>query len=420
MRSWFYTFFDPEEKKQTIGAISTPTIPGINFRIVKEQLIKPYLKSIGIIEPANLTYERKKNSSQDTIIIKASQIKKSIMIDGEEFDTNCDDMSIESSERSLSRRMLFCNIGWMANYIGSDVNKIKGGGSYNNSNIGMEIYNFKPYKGMVCGFVQPSGKNGSIHIEKLGAEKDDTTIKNVLVIWTAPHPDGGTFIVGWYKNATVFRDSQQMRNHNRKKGFDWYNIVTKDEDADLLPIDDRVFRIPRADGKNKGIGQSNVWYADSNLLADFRKEVIDYINDYGRESDLLTATKRIQTDPQKRQKVEKIAVEATWKYYVNKGFRLKSVEKDNVGWDLEAEQRGLQLRIEVKGLSGASTVFELTPNEYANMKKYKGNYRIAVVTNCLVEPILTIYYYISEEDCWGDNMGNKLNVKEIVSARLSL
>ena len=96
------------------------------------------------------------------------------------------------------------------------------------------------------------------------------------------------------------------------------------------------------------------------------------------------------------------------------------MEKDDVGWDLEVENRDLKLKIEVKGLSGGKIMIDLTPNEYANMQKYKGSYRIAVVTKCVQAPELNIYFYIKEEQRWGDEKGNRLNIKVIEVSRISL
>lgn len=47
-----------------------------------------------------------------------------------------------------------------------------------------------------------------IDIDRLGADSNDDFIQNVNVIWTAKHPDGGTCIIGWYVNATVYRKYQ--------------------------------------------------------------------------------------------------------------------------------------------------------------------------------------------------------------------
>ena len=158
-------------------------------------------------------------------------------------------------------QILFCNVGWMEKYDGIDGDSIQRGGSYNKDSIGHEVCNFSNINGKVYGYVQPTGQ---IKIEKLGAGKKDEYVNAVTIIWTAGPDSGGTVVVGWYKNATVFRESQKIKNPSslqKKNGLDSYRISASAADATLLPSDRRSFMIPRA--VKGGIGQSNVWYADS-------------------------------------------------------------------------------------------------------------------------------------------------------------
>lgn len=113
---------------------------------------------------------------------------------------------------------LFCNIGWMKYYRGqNDNDKLVGGGSYVAAQRhGGEVCNFAPYKKQIYGYVRLSNEDrkmrNKININRLGAKKDDSFIENVNVIWTAKDPalDGKTVIVGWYTNATVYREFQEF------------------------------------------------------------------------------------------------------------------------------------------------------------------------------------------------------------------
>lgn len=87
MLNWYYTFYNEKSNAQVIGAISTPTIPGITFAVVREQLIRPYLKKQGINNPRGLTYERAKNAAEQTAIIEASEVTPYIKIKGIEHST---------------------------------------------------------------------------------------------------------------------------------------------------------------------------------------------------------------------------------------------------------------------------------------------------------------------------------------------
>ncbi|MEH2921131.1 HNH endonuclease [Samsonia erythrinae] len=157
--------------------------------------------------------------------------------------------------------ILFCNIGWMDKYDGIDGDSIKRGGAYNKKSIGHEVCNFTNSDGYVYGYVQPTGQ---IKIEKLGANKRDEKIDGVTVVWLAGPDSGGTAVVGWYKNATIFREPQDLispSSKHKKNGITTFRIKALWKDAFLLHTDNRSTLIPRA--VKGGIGQSNVWYANT-------------------------------------------------------------------------------------------------------------------------------------------------------------
>ena len=191
----------------------------------------------------------------------------------------------------MSNQILFCNIGWMERYKGiTDTDKIIGGGRYVKDNSeGGEIYNFLNRNGYCYGYVQPvnSSRNitgGTINIEKLGAPKGANSISNVDVIMTATSPtEGGTYVIGWYKNATIYRDKQYFDISQGSFGLDTqgnqygYRFYAPYTEATLLPRDQRTLKIPRATGKSPvkgGMGQSNVWYAQDLKDEDFFKKTI--------------------------------------------------------------------------------------------------------------------------------------------------
>ena len=175
--------------------------------------------------------------------------------------------------------ILFCNVGWMIRYDGIDGDSIQRGGSYNKDSIGHEVCNFSNIGGQVYGYVQPTGQ---INVEKLGAGKNDEYAKGVTVVWTAGPDSGGTAVVGWYKNATVYRELQPIKNLTtlqKINGLSKYRVLALASDATLLPIDKRSFMIPRA--VKGGIGQSNVWYADKPETAELVARVLRLVESGG-------------------------------------------------------------------------------------------------------------------------------------------
>lgn len=171
--------------------------------------------------------------------------------------------------------IIFCNTGWMEHYNGIDGDSIQRGGSYNNNSIGHEVCNFTDASGRIYGYVQPTGR---INIEKLGAKKGEEYAEGVTVIWTAGPDSGGTAVVGWYKNATVYRELQRISKPSKthkKNGIEFYRISASASDVKLLPTRDRDLMIPRA--VKGGIGQSNIWYADKPESAELVDKVFRLI-----------------------------------------------------------------------------------------------------------------------------------------------
>lgn len=324
-------------------------------------------------------------------------------------------------DKRPKRRMIFFNTGWMRDYKGIKNDKIVGGGEHvRKYGYGHEIFNFLPYRRQNYGYIQVGGE---IELIRLGALPTDEFIDNVTVVWTARNPStGGTYIIGWYNEAKVYRDRQSPpKNSNRKyrnELFGYY-ATAKTKDTHLLTLDERVLQIPR--GKN-GMGQRNIWYSDNN--PEFIQKVFKYIDRGAVPSTHKVPPRKNgtprQTDPLKRQKVEKTAVVIVIRHYKKKGFEVYSVEKDNVGWDLEAIKVDVELKIEVKGLSQNFVSVELTPNEYKNLKKLKDNYRLCVVTETLTNPDLSIFSYSTEHDQWIDEKGRVLKIEEIKSARMKI
>jgi hypothetical protein len=325
--------------------------------------------------------------------------------------------------------LLFCNIGWMGHYRGSDPNdSIEGGGRFvRETGTGGEMHNFLPYDGCYYGYVQ-TVKGGSICIERLGADPGAAELPGVTVIWTARHPvTGGTCVVGWYRHATVRREYKELPGLPRRSTWNWqgrevgYYISAAAEDSMLLPLDARTLAVPRGKG---GIGQSNVWYADSEEASVFVQQTRAFIEAYTRTGrpPKPRPGRRRQPDTLKRLAVELAAVKLVWQHYADLGYELVSVEKDNVGWDLEAIVDRLRLRLEVKGLSGAQMAVELTPNEYRAFTNptNQASYRLCVVTEALTTPLLHVFSFAPDKQQWLDERNQPLIIEQVIGAQLSV
>ena len=193
--------------------------------------------------------------------------------------------------------VLFCNIAWMKYYEGvNEEDKPKNGGSYVDENdYGNECYNFQDYNGKCYGFVMLHGNmNLELHFKE--TKKHQDFLQDVLVVWVATNDTNETRIVGWYKNATIYREEQYVEAFTNPEFDLCYRIEALAKDCYLLPEQQRTFPIQRAaqTGKGTGMGRANVWYADSSFAKTVLvPNIIEYIDNYNGEFDNFVSTDRI-------------------------------------------------------------------------------------------------------------------------------
>jgi hypothetical protein len=324
--------------------------------------------------------------------------------------------------------MLFCFVAWMNDYDGNpELDVPLGGGSFINENgYGYEIFNFRNVMQRCYGYV--STMRGGIRIERLGASQAADSVSGVTVVFVARNPeDEAQVIVGWYDNATVFRNYQQPPTFARRswKGERMeFNLFARYNNCTLLAPAKRTFQVPgRQEG---GFGQSRLWYADTPEQRVFLRRVRRYLQ---RPSAFNPAkghpAKRKadgRSDVELRQRIEKQAVTRVRRYFEARGFQVTSKELDCLGWDLEAVRGRTKLLLEVKGTSAAEFSCELTPNEYAAMTsaKHRNHYRLCVVTEALrnsrKDPV--VFFWSDERNGWTSTEVN-LRIEERVGARVS-
>jgi hypothetical protein len=314
-------------------------------------------------------------------------------------------------------KIVFFRVGWMNHYQGIKNDKIIGGGRYPRKvGEGGEIYNFRPVGKWYFGYVRPK----TLNISRIGKKFDKDTIKNVLVVWVAKRPGIGQVVVGWSKDATVFRKSRYINRRHAfkfKKGNTYgYHVISHVDDTILLNPEQRIF--PVIDF----FGRSHVKYADFSFDRPMVKNVLEYIKT-GKlprtKHGPATGTPR-QPDQLKKIVIETKAYKIFMRHFEDLNFIVEEKYKENKGWDLEASYMDIRFLLEVKGLSGTFGSIELTPNEFKQMKLNKHIYKLCISSNTLSKkPQKTIISYSSFSKQWEDEGNRKVNIKIIRPARVS-
>ena len=144
----------------------------------------------------------------------------------------------------------------------------------------------------VClGFVMLIGKtsnsNLQIRLESMiggKALKNEDSADGVTIVWCAKDPYGKNIrVVGFYKNATVYRYPQEVNfldDNDEVCYVQQFNFVAKEEECVVLPTEERnknEWRVPTSckGGFDFGFGRSNIWYANSKGENDKEDEYVE-------------------------------------------------------------------------------------------------------------------------------------------------
>lgn len=179
--------------------------------------------------------------------------------------------------------IIFVRIADMYYYKGITENDTpSNGGNYvKETGNAHECYNFDAAEyedgEILClGYAQLLGgsscKDPELHIEKIvGCEgfRKEEEVNGVTVVWCSKSNQSRYMrVVGFYKNATVYRNTQVQEFEN---GYEQcYNFIANKEDCVLLPYQERhsngnwYVPLSHQNGSSFGFGRSSLWYAGSN------------------------------------------------------------------------------------------------------------------------------------------------------------
>jgi hypothetical protein len=312
---------------------------------------------------------------------------------------------------------------WMAKYNGDRASLSAGGFKFAiEHGYGHEMYNYRNVDGYLYGYVPPTGE---LHFEKhFNVPKNTEAIDAITIVWTAPHPEQrGRAVVGVWRNATVYRHDQEpsgtlARRRNIDGEIAGYRCAAAAKNCVLLPLDGRPIFVPSRQhrGGESWPGQQKVFYPKPRSSALKRLNEILRQIDQQRTMGATRARRKNRTgersgwqvEVEKRRRIEVAAIKAVGRYLEDTGFIVKSVEKENVGFDLIASRGDEILHIEVKGRSGSEVVADLSVNEFECLTRYQRlqnpdkHYRVAIVTDALVKPIIHEFVLVR-----GQTLGQK-------------
>ncbi|HJW42631.1 MAG TPA: DUF3883 domain-containing protein [Rhizomicrobium sp.] len=333
---------------------------------------------------------------------------------------------------------------WMAQYDGDRGSLSAGGFKFAAEHgYGHEMYNFRNIGGRYYGYVPPTG---TLHFENhFAVPRRTDVLEGVTVVWTAPHPEqGGRAVVGIWRDATVYRNDQESHGklvHRRKIGKEiaGYRCVAETKNCILLQPDARPIFVSQ--GQSRGgeswPGQQKVFYPKPKSQALMRLNEILRAIDVRRLSAVNAQAQRgnkgrsgWQADVEKRRQVEVAAVKAVGLHLEGLGYTVESVENDNLGYDLVASHADEILHVEVKGRSGNEVAAELSVNEFNCLRHYHGernpkaHYRIAIVTDALVRPLIREFVLVrgrtlADSSWWTLDGHLQLQFEERKAARLT-
>ena len=109
----------------------------------------------------------------------------------------------------------------------------------------------------------------------------------------------------------------------------------------------------------------------------------------GSELDVQIA-RRGFPDLKTRQETEIAAVSFVWSELERRGFKVTDCQRNNCGYDLEAESSSGDLLVEVKGTNSSEPRFFLSRNEFRSSQK-EVNWRLFTVCNARTKPVLHEY-----------------------------
>lgn len=137
-------------------------------------------------------------------------------------------------------KTVFLNIGYMQYYRGINKNDVE----INGNEDAFDQFNFCmaniDEEEIVIGYCDYGNTKVGVPTSKLGSDTDYA--ENILAVWCAKNADGNLVVVGWYNNATVYKNycSCTFESDDAVCGYEQlFNVEAYASDCVLLPEKER-------------------------------------------------------------------------------------------------------------------------------------------------------------------------------------
>ena len=170
-------------------------------------------------------------------------------------------------------KILFVTVDWMKYYVGEgDEEKV----------VPLCGYNFQYIDGKYYGYGQALD---TIAIEQFeGVGEDEEKAEDVLVVWLAHNKEGKRCIIGWYKEATVYRKAKTEITLDSERTQLTYSIVAPAKKCLLLPVEERHFVVEHR--------ELPIWIEPASIIT---SDIAAYIHNYaGDQMNLILTQEELQ------------------------------------------------------------------------------------------------------------------------------
>jgi len=166
-----------------------------------------------------------------------------------------------------------------------------------------------------------------------------------------------------------------------QNGFEPFGCLVRDGQITVIELaDESLAKVQEAEKEANGISTDG----------EGKGEARQHYEENGLVDKLAVRVGAGYGDPEKNRAVEQAAIDAVTEWFREEGWRVRSVEAEGRGYDLECSKGRGKRHVEVKGVAGSEQTFIITANEVRCAKR-DPYFLLSVVTDALGDPLIIDY-----------------------------